>query len=104
MKEEVKCKKLLVYISGKISGLDKKECSEIFEKAKEKLESNGFVGITPFDVYDGENKNWGYCMIKDLEYIMKCDAIYMLKNYEDSEGAIIELKFAKRMGLITMFE
>lgn len=104
MERKAVYKKLVVYISGKISGLNEKECAERFEKAKEKLESIGFVGVTPFDVYNGYNKDWGYCMIKDLEYIMKCDAIYMLNNYEESDGAIIELKFAKRIGLITMFE
>lgn len=104
MEEKAVDKKLVVYISGKISGLNEKEYAERFEKTKEKLESIGFIGVTPFDVYNGDNKDWGYCMIKDLEYIMKCDAIYMLNNYEESEGAVIELKFAKRIGLITMFE
>ena len=40
----------------------------------------------------------------DLEILRRCDAIYMLKGWEQSEGAMAELKLAKETGLEIYYE
>ena len=40
----------------------------------------------------------------DLELLSRCDAIYMLNNYQDSQGALEELELAKKLGLEILFE
>ena len=40
----------------------------------------------------------------DLEILKRCDAIYMLSNFDSSEGAQAELRQAKRDGLEVYFE
>jgi len=40
----------------------------------------------------------------DLEIISRCDAIYMLKGFEDSKGATAELERALDLGLDVYYE
>ena len=45
------------------------------------------------------------CFIEgDLEILSRCDAVYMMSNYEGSEGAKLELAKAKELGLEIIFE
>ena len=43
-------------------------------------------------------------MAMDLFLLTKCKAIYMLKGYEESPGAIAELIVAKQLGLEIFYE
>jgi hypothetical protein len=40
----------------------------------------------------------------DLEILSRCDAIYMLRGHEKSDGAKGELDLAKRLGLEILYE
>ncbi len=40
----------------------------------------------------------------DMEILRRCDAIYMLNNWKDSKGAILELQEASRLGLMILYE
>ena len=40
----------------------------------------------------------------DIEILHRCDAIYMLKNWQNSKGAMKELELAKELGLEIYFE
>ncbi len=40
----------------------------------------------------------------DLELLRRCDAIYMLGGWENSEGAKAELKLAEKLGLEIIYE
>ena len=50
---------------------------------------------------DGDWMKW---LNGDLEIISRCDAIYMLNNYKNSKGALIELERAKELGLEVLYE
>ena len=39
-----------------------------------------------------------------LELLKRCDAIYMLRDWEDSRGAKVELSLAKELGLEVIFQ
>lgn len=43
-------------------------------------------------------------LIGDLEILRRCDAIYMLSNYRQSEGALKELELAKELNLEIIYE
>ena len=82
-----------VYISGKITG--NANYVEQFAKAEEWLATKGHSVINPTTTHF----NMHY---KPIDYLMhclldlyKCDAIFMLDNWQKSKGAIIELLIAK---------
>ena len=43
-------------------------------------------------------------MRRDLEDVLKCDAVYMLNGWEKSEGAKIEHALATMLGLTIMYQ
>jgi len=53
---------------------------------------------------DNPDSNYWKWLKGDLEIISRCDAIYMLNNYKESKGALIELKEAKKLGLEIIYE
>lgn len=85
-----------VYISGKISGLSEYEYKKRFELAE--YEVKYYAGFAPLQIINPCNikpflgrKTWLCFMISDVKELLKCDEIYMLKNWADSRGAKIEL-------------
>jgi hypothetical protein len=41
---------------------------------------------------------------RDLDVLAGCDAIYMLKGWEDSKGANLEMKMAEYLGMDVFYE
>ena len=89
-----------IYISGKISGLDKDEYEFQFKIARRRVfqETDCFLEdiIIPLDIKPLFGiKKWLFYMIADIWQLRKCTHIAMQKNWIDSNGAIIEYFFAK---------
>ena len=89
-----------IYISGKISGLEKTEYEMNFEKAEFDIFYKYFdyskIIINPLDLKPFLGiKNWWCYMITDLYNLRKCTHIAMQNNWTDSKGAVIEYFFAK---------
>ncbi|MBR8725504.1 DUF4406 domain-containing protein [Bacteroides pyogenes] len=93
-----------IYISGKITGLPLKETRERFADAQALLDGIGFEAVNPMKKSLPANATWEQHMVKDIELLFKCDAIYMMDNWIDSKGALIEYDIAKRLGLDIWFE
>lgn len=94
-----------VYISGKISGLPLNNVIEKFKWHASLLESKGHEPINPIDISPfHDSKDWYYYMVDDIAALLKCDAIYMLKDWGQSRGARIEYQIAKELGLQILFE
>lgn len=55
-------------------------------------------------VHNPANKNLGFSYKDYIDMglceIMHCEAIYLLKGYEKSKGALLELEYAKTAGLL----
>ena len=94
-----------VYISGKITGNPGYRSD--FEQAESQLRDAGFDVMNPArEVYDAGFAEYPYDQIMAycLELLEECDAIYMMASYKDSNGAKMELKHAKKIGLKVLYE
>ena len=92
-----------IYISGKISGIEN-EASELFAKAEMELQAKGFETINPMTLNHEHDKSWHSYMKEDIKALCECDVIYMLSNWTDSKGAIIEHTIAMYLGLKVQYE
>ena len=93
-----------VYLSGKISGLSPSAARKKFMEVRLMLKGVTQV-INPFEIglpdelrwiSEGvsEKERWERHMDRDLDLLRNCDCIYMLDNWKESTGAIIEIKEA----------
>lgn len=95
-----------VYISGKISGLDKEEYMSHFADAEKKLLEMGHEPINPAKYNDmlPTTLSWDQYMWIDLSLLSLCDVIYMLDNWESSKGAKVEREMALKRHMIVIYE
>ena len=93
-----------IYISGKISGLPYEEVKTRFGDCQALLESIGFVVVNPITMGLHKEATWEQHMVKDIELLLSCDAIYMMDNWTESTGAGIEYDIAFRLGKDIWFE
>lgn len=89
----------LVYISGKISGDG--GFMEKFANAEEKLKAAGYRVINPARIVAPVWKMYLYdeIMEVDMSLLDLADAIVLLDDWAESEGAIKELDFALKKGI-----
>ena len=114
-----------IYISGKIGEEVLSEATrQKFAKAQKELEAKGYEVFNPTcdgwqnhlircygkDIQQtlpppgGPISKYTYYLLRDLMTLATMDAIYMLKDWEDSFGARTELMFAMTNGLHVIFE
>ena len=86
-----------VYISGPMSGVDRRLYLEMFKRAEQSLRAQGYRKIVnPIRVWACRwpwlYKVIGYrlTLLYDLWLLMRCDQIYKLPGWRDSKGANIE--------------
>lgn len=83
-----------VYISGKITG--DADYKQKFKTAQNILESAGFEVFNPAEQED-MGKSWTWYMRKDIAGLVECDAIFLLKDWEESKGARLEYYIAQQL-------
>lgn len=92
-----------VYISGKATGIEK-EAIGIFAEAEKELQKLNFETVNPMTLNHDHDLTWQSYMRKDIKELCDCDSIYMLNNWMDSKGAILEYQIAVGLGLDILFE
>lgn len=109
--EKTKC-----YISGQITGLKPEEYEPLFYTAEDQLKAKGYEVINPLRIAKDiapelidpkthtEREIWRTIVKADITELMKCEAIYMLPNWERSEGATLEHDIAKGLYLAIDYE
>lgn len=97
-------KRIRVYISGKISGLNIEDVTTKFNDAEEFLTLLGFEVVNPLNNGIHRDEPWITHMCKDLEMLHGCDAVFFLNDWQESKGACVEYDFALRMGKNIIFE
>lgn len=95
---------MLIYISGKITGLDYADVESKFQDAQDLLSDIGFEVVNPLNNGLTKEHSWEQHMVKDFELLLPCDAIYMMDNWKDSIGARIEYQTAFEMNKDVWFE
>lgn len=93
-----------IYISGKITGLPFREVKDKFQSAQNFLEGFGFEVVSPLKNGLSQSFTWQQHIVRDIELLLPCEAIYMLDDWVDSVGAGIEYDVAVRTGKIVLFE
>jgi len=92
-----------IYISGPMSNLPLLNFPA-FEKAASALRSFGAEVVSPNEIAMKFPDCWEKCMAEDIKALCDCEMIFMLKGWERSKGAHLELHIAHRLNLIIMFE
>jgi hypothetical protein len=87
-----------IYISGKITGIEK-YAFEIFESVEKELIKKGYEVTNPMKLPHNHDKSYESYMKEDLKALLECDEIYLLNNWHESNGAIIEFKIASTCGI-----
>lgn len=90
-----------VYISGPITGYNKDERKKVFAATAEMLKSKGHEVVNPMED-EPEGLTWKEYMRRDIEKLMKCDAIYRLPFWEKSRGANVENMLAEKLEMAIM--
>lgn len=91
-----------VFISGKMSGLTEEESKLCFSNAEERLKRDGYDVVNPWDI--PVPSEYADQLLESLHVLAQCDAIYMLHNWDDSNGSQCEYYFAKGSGMEIIFE
>ena len=112
-----------VYISGKIGEEVISDATRRkFARAEEILKARGYEVFNPCDekwqgaLYmnwkvaevtvgvGGIVSRYAYYLLKDLQKLATCDAVYMLGDWTKSNGANVELDFARASGKKILWE
>lgn len=90
-------KRVKVFISGKVSGMEYYTAFSKFSEAEAILSRIGYEVVNPTKLC---RKNWSWirCMIVCLWHLIGCKCVYQLDNWQESRGAKIEYKWAKFLG------
>ncbi len=93
-----------IYISGPITGTD--DFYERFAEAEAMWPCDGSSVVNPAKLNDIMPKDATHeeHMKMSFELLSMCDAIYMLKGWEESKGANREYGYAVAKGMRIMFE
>lgn len=92
-----------IYISGKITGIEN-SAEQLFKNAETKLNQLGFEAINPMALNHDHDKSWHSYMKEDVKALCECNVIYMLNNWTDSKGAIIEHSIALLLSIEVMYQ
>ena len=96
-----------VYISGKVTGLLPYRSMAAFGYASSTLRTAGCKVINPMVINDSlVSQGFTYEDLMHMCYaaIDVCDAVYMLKNWKDSEGAQLEHDYAIAAGKEILYQ
>lgn len=97
---------MIIYICGPITGKPNNNV-EAFERAQQQLLRMGHYAINPHLVcrnivklHKGtERELWVKCMKRDIEEMLKADAVVVLDGWKDSKGANIEMYIAHSLDI-----
>lgn len=94
---------MIIYVAGKISGLEDLNKPK-FEAATKELRSRGYIVRNPHEICNGlEAHQWDQCMKRCIAVMMECHLVVFLDDWHESPGANIEYRLAKDLSIATEF-
>lgn len=103
-----------IYISGRITGLPKAEYEALFNAAEATLRAKGYEVITPIRIKPvaeetdpatrTETQIWQAHLKADIRQLIDCHAVFMLSNWECSEGATLEHNIARGLSIPVYYQ
>lgn len=95
---------LRVYVAGPMSNLPDFNYPAFYD-AEKRLSRFGYDVENPARHFDGDQtRPYKDYMREAVRALTRCDAIYLMDGWEQSEGARFELEVSRRIGLAVMFE
>jgi hypothetical protein len=92
-------KNMKIYIAGKISGLPKSEYTAKFLQAELALRAAGYEPVNPCTFGIADNAPLHEALPVCKPHFDQCQAVYLLSDWEDSQGAIMEKSWAIHQGM-----
>lgn len=86
-----------IYVSGPMTGLPDLNFPAFYAEAA-RLEAMGYEVVNPASL-NPPDATWSDCMRTDIAALMTCDALVLLPGWADSNGAMVELQLAHRLGM-----
>ena len=93
-----------VYISGKITGLEKSAVLSKFYASAKALKKDGYTVMSPAVLVLNEGFDHADYMHICYAMIDVCDAVYMQKDWQNSQGAQMERDYAEERQKPIIFE
>jgi len=91
-----------IFIAGKVSGLPKDQVIDKFERIVHELSSLGYKIITPASLQD-RAKSWEDATRDNIRYMLECDEVHFLPDWQESRGAKLERDIAIRLGMNVVY-
>lgn len=88
-----------IYLSGAVTGHDIDQVRAKFDQAEQDMTKLGYIAINPLKNGLNIGDEWKKHMVRDIETLFECQAIYLLPDYKTSRGARIEEFIAIELGL-----
>ena len=86
-----------IYIAGKVTGLPVDEARNSFDKVTKYFNLKGYTVINPMELIDDPKTAWNTAMKICIAELVKVDAVYLMDNWKDSEGATFEREISIRL-------
>lgn len=93
-----------IYIAGKVSGLPHWKAKLNFDRAAKYWRERAYTVINPMEIVVDPNTDWETAMRICIKAMMDAGTIFMLHNWRDSEGAIIEHDLAEKLKMKIIYE
>lgn len=91
----------LIYISGKVTGLEPAAVAMKFAKAEHKLKKLGYTTFNP-TAWLKPDADWQDAMKLCIAILPMCDSIALLPDWHESTGAKMEHSTALVLGIPTL--
>ena len=86
-----------IYIAGPITGYDLEERRHEFSTIQYYLLIDGHEVVNPMELEHNHDKSWESYMRECIKALIKCDAIYLMKDWHLSEGERLEFTIASKL-------
>lgn len=87
-----------IYISGPMTGMPDDNCPA-FNAEAARLRALGYEVVNPAEINAAANLPWHECLRRDIQAMLDCDTLALLRGWQESLGAHLELSIAHRVGL-----